>query len=122
MLLLPAFFALTGMRTEVGLLRGWQDWLICGGDHPGGDGRQVRRHGRSPPGWPGTTGGRRPPSGRLMNTRGLMGLIVLDIGLGLGVITPRLFAMMVLMALATTLVTAPLLRRLVPHSGAGDVP
>ena len=44
-----------------------------------------------------------------MNTRGLMELIVLNIGLELGVISPTLFAMMVLMALATTLATGPLL-------------
>ena len=47
--------------------------------------------------------------GILMNTRGLMELIVLNIGLDLGVISPTLFAMMVLMALATTLATTPLL-------------
>src|SRR4029078_1429952 len=47
--------------------------------------------------------------GVLMNTRGLMELIVLNIGLDLGVISPTLFAMMVLMALATTLATTPLL-------------
>ena len=44
-----------------------------------------------------------------MNTRGLMELIVLNIGLDLGVISPTLFAMMVLMALVTTLATTPLL-------------
>ena len=49
-----------------------------------------------------------------MNTRGLMELIVLNIGLDLGVISPTLFAMMVLMALATTMATAPALRRLLP--------
>jgi hypothetical protein len=44
-----------------------------------------------------------------MNTRGLMELLVLNIGLDLGVISPRLFAMMVLMAIVTTLATSPLL-------------
>ena len=52
--------------------------------------------------------------GALMNTRGLMGLIVLNIGLSMGVISPTLFAMMVLMALATTMATAPLLQFLIP--------
>ena len=47
-----------------------------------------------------------------MNTRGLMELIVLNIGLSLGVISPTLFAMMVIMALVTTMMTAPLLKRL----------
>ena len=47
-----------------------------------------------------------------MNTRGLMELIVLNVGLDLGVISPTLFAMLVIMALVTTLMTAPLLRLL----------
>lgn len=51
-----------------------------------------------------------------MNTRGLMELIALNIGLDLGVISPTLFAMMVIMALVTTAATAPLLRRLIPDS------
>jgi Kef-type K+ transport system membrane component KefB len=54
-----------------------------------------------------------------MNTRGLMELIVLNIGLDLRVISPTLFAMMVLMALVTTLVTTPLVRRLAPPSKEG---
>ena len=47
--------------------------------------------------------------GAMMNTRGLMGLIVLDIGLNMGVISGTLFAMMVVMALVTTMATAPAL-------------
>ena len=47
--------------------------------------------------------------GILMNTRGLMELIVLNIGLEMGVISPTLFAMMVLMALVTTIATTPVL-------------
>jgi len=50
--------------------------------------------------------------GILMNTRGLMELIVLNVGLDLGVISPALFAMMVLMALATTMATSPILQML----------
>ena len=60
--------------------------------------------------------------GMLMNTRGLMGLIVLDIGLNLGVISPTLFAMMVLMALATTMATAPALKWLAPAGRSGGGP
>ena len=52
--------------------------------------------------------------GALMNTRGLMALIVLDIGLNLGVISPTLFAMLVLMALVTPMATAPALKWLTP--------
>jgi len=107
-LLLPAFFAYTGMRTQFGLVSGWEHWLICGliivvaslGKF-GGTFAAARLAGLD----------RRTSSslGILMNTRGLMELIVLNIGLDLGVITPTLFAMMVVMALITTLATTPLL-------------
>ena len=53
--------------------------------------------------------------GALMNTRGLMELIVLNIGLELGIISPPLFAMMVLMALVTTMGTAPMLKAFQPR-------
>ena len=112
-LLLPAFFALAGLRTEIGLIAGWQNWLLCG----------LIILTATVGKWGGTyaaarfTGYDRRTAlalGAMMNTRGLMGLIVLDLGLGMGVISPTLFAMMVLMALATTLATAPALRRLLP--------
>jgi len=54
--------------------------------------------------------------GVLMNTRGLMELIVLNIGLDLGIISPTLFAMLVLMALVTTIATAPILDLLVSRA------
>ena len=57
-----------------------------------------------------------------MNTRGLMELIVLHIGLKLRVISPTLFAMMVLMALATTLATTPLLQLLGPAAHTPATP
>ena len=56
--------------------------------------------------------------GVLLNTRGLMELIVLNIGLDLSVISPTLFAMMVVMALVTTLATSPLLNLLPSDDGA----
>ena len=107
-LLLPAFFAYTGMRTEIGLVSGWEQWLICGliilvaslGKF-GGTLAAARLAGLD---WRTSSS-----LGILMNTRGLMELIVLNIGLDLGVISPTLFAMMVLMALVTTLATTPLL-------------
>jgi len=49
-----------------------------------------------------------------MNTRGLMQLVVLNVGLDLGVITPTLFTMMVVMAIVLTMATTPLVRRLAP--------
>lgn len=107
-LFLPAFFAFTGMRTEVGLLAGWNDWLICGAvilvacaGKFGGTALAARLTGL---GWRDASA-----LGVLMNTRGLVGLIVLNIGLDLGVISPRFFTMLVVMAVTTTVMTAPLL-------------
>lgn len=108
-LLLPAFFAYTGMRTEIGLLSSWHDWAMCGlivlaatAGKFGGTLLAGRLTGLD---WRTSSA-----LGILMNTRGLMELIVLNIGLDLGVISPRLFAMMVLMAVITTLATTPLLQ------------
>jgi Kef-type K+ transport system membrane component KefB len=108
-LMLPAFFAFTGMRTEIGLVSGWQDWLLCGliilvatvGKF-GGTLVAARLAGQS---WRDSSA-----LGVLMNTRGLMELIVLNVGLDLGIISPRLFAMMVIMALVTTIATTPILQ------------
>lgn len=112
-LLLPAFFAWAGLRTEIGLLSQPSDWLFClviilvaTLGKFGGTLAAARLTGF---GW------RTSASlGILMNTRGLMELIVLNIGLDLGVISPVLFAMMVLMALVTTVITTPILRWLHP--------
>ena len=110
-LLLPAFFAFTGMRTRIDLLSGASDWTLCAiiivvataGKFSGAF--FAAR-------WSGIARREAAMLGALMNTRGLMELIVLNIGLELGIISPRLFAMMVLMALATTMSTAPLLKAL----------
>lgn len=116
-LLLPAFFAYTGMRTEIGLMQGVNEWLICGAiilvatlGKFGGTLVAARFAGES---W-------RDASvlGILMNTRGLMELIVLNIGLDMGVISPKLFAMMVLMAIVTTMMTSPVLQMLMPSFAA----
>ena len=55
-----------------------------------------------------------------MNTRGLVELVALNIGYDLGIISPAIFTMMVLMALATTLMTGPLLSLLVPDARPKD--
>lgn len=108
-LLLPAFFALAGLRTELGLLSNWQDWLfvfaitaVASIGKIGGTFSAARVAGQST----------RDAAvlGALMNTRGLMGLIVLDIGLEMGILSRPLFTIMVLMALATTVATAPLVK------------
>jgi Kef-type K+ transport system membrane component KefB len=110
-LLLPAFFAFTGMRTQIGLVSDLEQWGYCGlivlvatAGKIGGTLAAARYSGLS---WRDGTA-----LGLLMNTRGLMELIVLNIGLDLKVIPPALFAMMVLMALITTMATAPLLQLL----------
>jgi Kef-type K+ transport system membrane component KefB len=107
-LLLPAFFAYTGMRTEVALVAGVESWLICAAviavatlGKFGGTLAAARFTGL---GWRDSAA-----LGTLMNTRGLMELVVLNIGLDMGVISPSLFAMMVLMALTTTMATSPVL-------------
>ena len=114
-LLLPAFFAYTGLRTQIGLVSGAEAWLACGliifvatlGKF-GGTVIAARTAGI---GWRDSAA-----LGTLMNTRGLMELIVLNIGLDLGVISPTLFAMMVLMALATTVATSPMMSLLVKEA------
>lgn len=112
-LLLPLFFAFTGLRTEIGLVQGTEMWgyalLILAAAVAGkwgGSAVAARITGMS---W-------REASavGVLMNTRGLMELVILSVGLEIGVISPALFAMMVLMALATTFMTSPLLEWVYP--------
>ena len=117
MLLLPAFFAFTGMRTEIGLLSSG-----CGL-------AAVRGRSSSSPTLASSAarslaarltglGWRQAAAlGVLMNTRGLMELIVLNVGLDLGVISPTLFTMMVLMALVTTLATTPVVRIIAGTTG-----
>jgi Kef-type K+ transport system membrane component KefB len=112
-LLLPAFFAFTGLRTQIGLVSTGAEWAMCAAivavataGKFGGAFFAARATGHS---WRDATA-----VGSLMNTRGLMELIVLNIGLDLGVISPTLFAMMVIMALMTTMATAPALHFLLP--------
>ncbi len=108
-LLLPLFFAFTGLRTNIGLVKGPQMWMYCGliiliatAGKLGGStlaswlsGMPLREA---------------AGLGTLMNTRGLMELVILNIGLDIGVISPALFSMMVIMALFTTFMTTPVLR------------
>jgi Kef-type K+ transport system membrane component KefB len=116
-LLLPMFFALTGLRTQIGLLDGLDSWLLCGlivlvafAGKLGGVFVAARLCGMSPRSALGL--------GALMNTRGLMELIVLNVGLDLGLISPTLFTMMVIMALVTTCAAGPLLTLLRLHTVA----
>jgi len=115
-LLLPAFFAYTGMRTQFGLVATLEEWLICGviivvatAGKFGGTLAAARFTGLP---WRTSAA-----LGILMNTRGLMQLIVLNIGLDLGVISETLFAMLVVMALVTTVATTPVLKLLERDEG-----
>jgi Kef-type K+ transport system membrane component KefB len=106
--LLPLFFAFTGLRTQITLLNDWQSWLACAGiiavaiiGKLGGSMLAARWAGMN---WPDSIS-----IGVLMNTRGLMELVVLNIGYDLGILPDRIFASMVLMALVTTCMTGPLL-------------
>ncbi|WP_257458221.1 cation:proton antiporter domain-containing protein [Archangium lipolyticum] len=112
-LLLPVFFVYSGLRTHLELLGSASDWALCGlillvacvGKF-GGSAVSAR-----------LTGMRWREAGALgilMNVRGLMGLIVLNLGLDLGLISPKLFTMLVVMALVTALIASPLLRWVYP--------
>lgn len=106
--LLPIFFAYSGLRTQIGLLNSPELWLLCAavlgvaivgkyvGTYVAARVCGISNRAASALGW-------------LMNTRGLTELIVLNIGLSLGVISPLLFTMLVIMALVTTFMTSPLL-------------
>jgi Kef-type K+ transport system membrane component KefB len=107
-LLLPLFFAFTGLRTQIGLLDDLQGWLLClliiavaTLGKLGGSAVAARLTGMN---WSESL-----QLGALMNTRGLMELIALNIGYDLGILSPRIFTMLVIMALATTMLTGPLL-------------
>lgn len=124
-LLMPLFFAFSGLRTNLGLIREPSNWLVAGAliacatlGKFGGSALAARATGLR---W-------REASavGILMNTRGLMELIVLNVGVDLGLISGTVFTMLVMMALATTAATTPVLhwvypdRELVRDSLPGD--
>ncbi|WP_051236735.1 cation:proton antiporter [Ottowia thiooxydans] len=107
-MLLPLFFAFTGLRTEIGLISSLGDWLTCAAiialatvGKLGATTFAARWTGM---GWRDSL-----QLGALMNTRGLMELIALNIGYDLGILSPRIFTMLVIMALVTTFMTGPLL-------------
>jgi Kef-type K+ transport system membrane component KefB len=107
-LFLPVYFAFTGLRTQIGLVQGVQQWMVCGliiliafigkfgGSYAAARLTKLDNNTAA-------------CIGVLMNTRGLMELIVLNLGLDLGILSPTLFAMFVIMALVTTMATSPIL-------------
>ncbi|QQT26365.1 cation:proton antiporter [Sphingobacterium spiritivorum] len=107
-LLLPLFFVYTGLRTQIGLLNDIELWkttgwiiLVAVAGKFIGSALAARFVGQN---WKDSL-----TIGALMNTRGLMELVVLNIGYDLGVLSPEIFAMLVVMALLTTFMTGPAL-------------
>ncbi|MFT4070539.1 MAG: cation:proton antiporter [Dysgonamonadaceae bacterium] len=107
-LFLPLFFVFTGLRTQIGLLNEWSMWGVCllitvvaTVGKLIGSSLSARFVNLS---WKDSL-----VIGTLMNTRGLMQLVVLNIGYDLGVLSPQIFAMMVIMAIATTFFASPML-------------
>lgn len=107
-LLLPLFFVSTGLKTQIGLINSPQAWAVCAiviavaiGGKLIGASLSARFLGLS---WKHAL-----MIGTFMNTRGLMELVVLNIGYDLGILSPKIFAIMVLMALSTTFMTGPAL-------------
>jgi Kef-type K+ transport system membrane component KefB len=106
-LLLPLFFAFSGLRTSLQLISGLELWghtLLILAVAVVGKGVGSALAARAM----GTRWAEASLIGILLNTRGLVELVVLNIGLELGILSPTLFSMMVLMAFATTLATSPL--------------
>jgi Kef-type K+ transport system membrane component KefB len=106
--LLPLFFAFTGLRTEIRLIDGWSGWAMCltiivvaVAGKLGGSMLMAR--------WTRMSWRDSLAIGVLMNTRGLIELVILNIGYDLGILSARIFVMMVIMALVTTFMTTPLL-------------
>ena len=107
-LLLPLFFVFTGLRTEIGLINDVYLWKVTGciiavavAGKFFGSAVAAKFVGQT---WRDSL-----TIGALMNTRGLMELVVLNIGYELGVLSPKVFTMMVIMALVTTFMTGPAL-------------
>ncbi len=119
-LLLPLFFVYSGLNTKIGLVDSWHLWGLTGlvmlaavGGKFGACMLAARLNGES---WREATA-----IGTLMNARGLMELILLNIGLERGIIAPPLFAILVMMAILTTLMATPIFERIYgqpPKDGA----
>jgi Kef-type K+ transport system membrane component KefB len=121
-LLVPIYFAFTGLRTSIGLFATEPVlWAVCigiilvavAGKYVGATFAASRT---------GIPLREASALGVLMNTRGLVELVVLNVGLDVGVLSPLLFAMMVVMALTTTFMTTPLLNLIYPKGTEQRLP
>ncbi len=111
---LPIFFTYTGLRTSIGALDNMTDWAWCVGIVAAATAAKLIG------GYVGAraSGLDHPQStviAFMMNTRALMELIVINVGLDLGVISPKVFTMLVIMAIFSTVITSPALRRYLPR-------
>ena len=116
-LLVPIFFAFSGLNTQLGLLNTPQLWaitLLIIAIAVLGKGLACTLAAR----WSGESWREAMTVGALMNTRGMMELIILNIGLEQGLITPTLFTIMVIMAIVTTVMCSPLINFLIAPSKA----
>jgi len=121
-LMLPLYFALTGLRSSIFLIAGASMWfyaaviiVLAVAGKLGGSMVSARINGMT---WRESAA-----VGVLMNTRGLVELVILNIGLDLGILSPALFSLMVLMALVTTLMTTPLLNWILgSHAPNAQIP
>jgi Kef-type K+ transport system membrane component KefB len=112
---LPVYFTYTGLRTSIGGLE-WADWgrclaIVAAASLAKLTGGYIaaRRSGLNHP--------ESAIIAYMMNTRGLMELIVINVGLDLGVISPKVFTMLVIMAIFSTVITTPALRYYMPRAG-----
>jgi Kef-type K+ transport system membrane component KefB len=113
---LPIFFTYTGLRTNVGSLDSWVLWgwcilliVLATFSKLGGSYLAAR--------WSGLSHAESKVIGIMMNTRALMELIIINVGYDLGVISQNVFTMLVLMAIFSTIITTPALRRWLPEAG-----
>ena len=119
--LLPLFFTYSGLNTKIGLLNTGFLWLMCGAV------LVAAVLGKGVACWPAARATGIPNRealgiGTLMNARGLMELIIINIGLQRGIISEGLFATLVIMAVITTLMASPLFERLVGSGTHQPVP
>jgi Kef-type K+ transport system membrane component KefB len=120
-LLLPLFFVLSGLRTRIGLLAGGESWLyfviillVAIAGKLGGASLAARATGVP---WREAA-----TLGVLINTRGLVELVILNIGLDAGLISPTLFTILVLVAITTTMMTVPLIDWIYPRPCRKPIP
>jgi Kef-type K+ transport system membrane component KefB len=117
---LPIFFTYTGLRTNIGGLDSFAAWGWClllvalaTAGKFGGAYAAAR--------WAGLTHPEASALGIMMNTRALMELIVINVGFDLGVISPQVFTMLVIMAVLSTVITTPGLRAWLPRAGFAPI-